>query len=149
VGALAVRVWVPVITLGRLRRDAGISARKDLRAVNRNTRTGTPAVSRIQADRVDYEKEFVGAGGLGVPTAVTEGPQLLFNDPPLTLGYFQPFGGIGLAGIKVAFAWRWAGPCAGASRYFLMVRQLIRRRRSIFRIGKCSYRYRRCRSLIR
>ena len=55
---------------------------------------------------------------------------------------------VALKGSSLLSRCRWRGPCAGASRYFRMVCQPMRRCRSILRIGQCSDQYRRCRSLI-
>ena len=55
---------------------------------------------------------------------------------------------VALNGSSLLVRDRVAGVCAGASRYFLMVCQLMRRWRSILRMGQCSDQYRRCRSLI-
>ena len=67
----------------------------------------------------------------------------------VTLGSFSSHSAmVALKGSSLLSRCRWAGACAGASRYFLMVRQLMRRWRSILRIGQRSDQYRRCRSLI-
>ena len=52
--------------------------------------------------------------------------------------FLQPFGDIALERISLLKRARLAGPCAGASRYFLMVCQPMLRWRSILRIGQCS-----------
>jgi len=51
------------------------------RAVSRNRSTGTPAVFRVQANRFDYEIEFVGAVDLTGYTVGHKGPdELCFGE---------------------------------------------------------------------
>ena len=70
----------------------------------------------------------------GMTTVIAKRPQSLLDDGGSAI--------VGLKGSSLLNRGRAVGVCAGASKYFLMVRQLMRRCCSILRMGQCSTQYR-------